>query len=274
MKKLMFALIATSVAAVMGETIESANVVGYNTGAIESKYQVFGVNFTKADGTNYKIDDLFTYDSTKMTAAHAFSDGDQIQIADEAGSYVNYYLLDGYNGKGKNYNAEYVGKWAVQGKNVPADTEVPPGTVFWYVRKDATLGALPVTFSGAVANLGATTNLPVVAKYRLIGNPYSAPLYLNQHITVSGGTQAHAFSDGDQIQVCDSTGSYANYYLLDGYNGKGKNYNAEYVGKWASQGKNVPDADANIPVGKGAWYVRKDTTDSTFTVTLTQPYSL
>ena len=235
----------------------SANIVGYNTGAIESKYQVFGVNFTKADGTNYKIDDLFTYDSTKMTAAHAFADGDQIQVANATGGYVNYYLLDGYNGKGKNFNADYVGKWGAQGQNVPANAEVPPGTVFWYVRKDATLGELPVT-----------------SKYRLIGNPYSAPLYLNQHLTVSGGTQAHAFADGDQIQVANTTGGYVNYYLLDGYNGKGKNYNAEYVGKWAAQGQNVPAADANIPVGKGAWYVRKYTTDSSFTVTLTPPYSL
>jgi len=256
-----------------GNPVLSANIVGYNTGTIESKYQVFGVNFTKADGTNYKIDDLFTYDSEKMTAAHAFSDGDQIQVADSAGSYVNYYLLDGYNGKGKNFNEEYVGKWALAGKNVPAEADVPPGTVFWYVRKDATKGALPVTFAGAVTDLG-TTELPVPSKYRLIGNPYSAPLYLNQHLTVSGGTQAHAFSDGDQIQVADTTGSYVNYYLLDGYNGKGKNYNAEYVGKWAAAGKNVPDETANIPVGKGAWYVRKDTTDSSFKVTLTQPYSL
>lgn len=274
MKKLMFALVAASAAAVMADaTIESANIVGYNTGTIESKYQVFGVNFTKADGTNYKIDDLFTYDSTKMTAAHAFDNADQIQIANATGGYTFYYLLDGYNGKGKNYNAEYVGKWAVSGQNTPAEAEVPPGTVFWYVRKDATLGALPVTFAGAVTDLG-TTELPVTSKYRLIGNPYSAPLYLNQHLAVNGGTQAHAFDNADQIQVANATGGYTFYYLLDGYNGKGKNYNAAYVGKWAVSGQNTPADDACIPVGKGAWYVRKDTEDSSFKVTLTQPYSL
>lgn len=251
----------------------SANIVGYNTGTIKSKYQVFGVNFTKADGTNYKLNELFTYDSEKMTAAHAFSDGDQIQIANATGGYAFYYLLDGYNGKGKNYNAENEGKWGPSGSTTPADVEVAPGTVFWYVRKDATKGALPVTFAGAVTDLG-TTELPVTSKYRLIGNPYSAPLYLNQHITVSGGTKAHAFSDGDQIQIANTTGGYSFYYLLDGYNGKGKNYNAENDGKWGPTGSTTPAADACIPVGKGAWYVRKDTSDSTFKVTLTQPYSL
>ena len=126
----------------------SANIVGYNTGTIESKYQVFGVNFTKADGTNYKIDDLFTYDSEKMTAAHAFSDADQIQIANATGGYSFYYLLDGYNGKGKNYNAEYVGKWASEGMNVPDETaNIPVGKGAWYVRKDTTDSSFKVTLT-------------------------------------------------------------------------------------------------------------------------------
>lgn len=272
MKRVMFAAAVAATMFAMGDGVESG-VVGYNTGTIESKYQVFGINFTKPEGGNYKIDDLFTYDSEKMTAAHKFDDGDQIQIANATGGYTFYYLLDGYNGKGTTYTAEYVGKWALQGKNVPANADVPPGTVFWYVRKDATKGALPVTFSGAVTDLGST-ELPVTSKYRLIGNPYSAPLNINQHLAVSGGTQAHKFDDGDQIQVANTTGGYTFYYLLDGYNGKGTTYTAEYVGKWALQGKNVPATDANIPVGKGAWYVRKNTEDQTFKVTLTQPYSL
>ena len=272
MKKVMFAAAVAATMFAMGDGVESC-VVGYNTGTIESKYQVFGVNFTKPEGGNYTLDDLFAYDAEKMTAAHAFADADQIQVANATGGYVNYYLLDGYNGKGKNFNPEYVGKWGAQGNNTPANAEVPPGTVFWYVRKDATKGALPITFSGAVTDLGST-ELPVTSKYRLICNPYSAPLYLNQHLSINGGTQAHAFADGDQIQVANTTGGYVNYYLLDGYNGKGKNFNPEYVGKWAAQGNNTPATDANIPVGKGAWYVRKDTTDQSFKVTLTQPYSL
>ena len=73
----------------------------------------------------------------------------------------------------------------------------------------------------------------------------------------------------DEIQIQNATGGYDFYYLSNGKVGKATV--AEIEGKWVKDGTTVA-TDASIPVGKGAWYIRKGSTD--FNLVITKPYDL
>ena len=77
-------------------------------------------------------------------------------------------------------------------------------------------------------------------------------------------------ASGDQIQVQSESG-YDIYYLSDGwFAGKGgaKTYYADRDGKWFKGTATTP-ATGMIPVGCGAWYIRKGEVD--FAITINSP---
>ena len=84
-------------------------------------------------------------------------------------------------------------------------------------------------------------------------------------------TKASTAANADQIQIMTASGGYDTYYMSNGKNAKGADVSG-LDGKWAPYGKYTVATDAKIPVGKGAWYIRKGNTD--FTITITKPYDL
>ena len=85
---------------------------------------------------------------------------------------------------------------------------------------------------------------------------------------VEGMTQGQS-GGADEIQIQNATGGYDTYYMANGKVGKATV--DEIVGKWVKDGTTVA-ADASIPVGKGAWYRRRGSTD--FNLVITKPYDL
>ena len=247
--------------------VQSANIVGYQQITLDQKYTILGINFTAVDGSNISLQDAVPY-ATGMTKANVDSAADQIQIQNAAGTYDIYYLSNGYNAKG-NAVSGLDGKWAAAGKYVVSDATLAPGTAFWFVRKDAT-SPITINIAGGVSMI-ASNSKGIDGTYKLIANPYPTALPLNDGIPyVAGMTKANVDSAADQIQIQNAAGTYDIYYLSNGYNAKG-NAVSGLDGKWAAAGKYVV-ADASIPAGKGAWFVRKGSTD--FDITIARPYTI
>ena len=251
--------------------VESANVVGYTTLTIASKYQIIGVNFQKVSGGSLKLNDAIPYQDG-MTKGNGTGSADQIQIGDDAGNWIPYYMSNGKNGKGKDVDG-IEGKWCPAGKFAAADVELTPGTSFWYVRNDATQPAFNLSIAGSVTTL-PSAEYAFASKYRIFANPYPVPLALNTAFPYVEETMTKGNGTGsaDQIQIGDNEGNWTPYYLSNGKNGKGKDVDG-IDGKWCPAGKFV-DANASIPVGKAAWYVRNDTSKPAMQVNWTKPYDL
>ena len=117
----------------------------------------------------------------------------------------------------------------------------------------------------------ASNSKGIDGNYKLIANPYPTDLPLNDGVPyVEGMTKANVDSAADQIQIQNAAGTYDIYYMSNGKNGKNATVSG-LDGKWAAAGKYVV-ADAAIPAGKGAWFVRKGNTD--FTITIARPYTI
>ena len=91
MKKLMFALVAAGAAAVMGDAIESQNIVGYTDKSV-SNYEFIGPSFTKVSVSG---SENFTYADIDVNCDETGEDGsgwqplaDYIVILNENGTYV------------------------------------------------------------------------------------------------------------------------------------------------------------------------------------------
>ena len=247
----------------LADGVESANIVGYQQITLANQYTILGVNFTAVDGSNLSLQDAVPY-VEGMTAANVNSAADQIQIQNASGGYDIYYMSNGKNAK----NATVAGlehKWA--SGYTAATTTLAPGTAFWFVRKTAE-SPLTINIAGGVSMI-ASNSKGIDGNYKLIANPYPTDLPLNDGVPyVEGMTAANVNSAADQIQIQNASGGYDIYYMSNGKNAK----NATVAGlehKWAS---GYTAATASIPAGKGAWFVRKGSTD--FTVTIARPYTI
>ena len=136
MKKLMFAAAVAAGLVAIGEGIESANVVGYNTVTINKEYTILGIPFTGTTGAAMSIQDALPY-CEGMTKGAAASAADSIQIMDSEGNYVDYYMCNGKAGKGTVTGGD--GKWVKDGESVVTDAVIPAGKGAWFVRKSASL---------------------------------------------------------------------------------------------------------------------------------------
>ncbi len=247
--------------------VQSANIVGYQQVTLDQQYTILGVNFTAVDGTALSIQDAFPY-VAGMTKGNSISTADQIQIQNAAGTYDIYYMSNGKNAKGNTVSG-LEGKWAAGGKFVVADVTLPVGTAFWYIRNNTT-SSLTVNIAGGVSVLGSNSK-GIDGAYKLIANPYPADLELNDGIPyVAGMTKGNSISTADQIQIQNAAGTYDIYYMSNGKNAKGNTVSG-LEGKWAAGGK-FAVADAAIPAGKGAWFIRKGSTD--FDITIVRPFTI
>ena len=253
--------------------VTSANVVGYSTIKIESQYQIIGVNFLNVDGGELALNDAIPYQDG-MTKGNGVGTADQIQIGDTEGSWVPYYLSNGLNNKGKVVTPSIDGLWCKGGEYVKSTVTLKAGDSFWYIRKDATKPAFNISIAGSVSTL-PEADYQFASKYRIFSNPYAAPLSLNDNFVYDEKTmtKGNGVGTADQIQIGDTEGSWVPYYLSNGLNNKGKVVTPSIDGLWCKGGEYV-NANASIPVGKAAWYVRKDETKDPIQVKFVRPYDL
>ena len=125
------------------------------------------------------------------------------------------------------------------------------------------------------ANIVGYTDVTMDQKYTILGVNFTAvdgtALTLQDAVPyVDGMTAANVNSAADQIQIQNAAGTYDIYYMSNGYNGKNQIVSG-LEHKWAAAGKYVV-ATASIPAGKGAWFVRKGSTD--FEITISRPYTI
>ena len=125
------------------------------------------------------------------------------------------------------------------------------------------------------ANIVGYTTVEVPNQYTILAVNFNGiggeAMSLNDAVPyVAGMTKGNNIASADQIQIQNATGGYDTYYMSNGKNAKG-NAVADLEGKWAVAGSTTK-AEASIPAGKGAWYIRKGSTD--FEINVSRPYSL
>ena len=253
MKKLMIAATA-ALCATVGFSLESANVVGYNTVTLKKGYNMMAVNFENvASDAGIALQDLIPGTGEGLTGAQGMAAADQIQVWDSSEGVYSYYYL---------YKTTLTipalvaknGKWVTQA-GVVTDVKFKNGDVFWFKKQGE--GDVNVTVAGSVSLLDEKA-IEIKSGYNMIANP--VPVAFNPNTlgtdfwATSGAVGAQGMATADQIQVYDSsTEAYSYYYLyyttLTVPALKAKNW------KWVTQaGAVVEDSTAVIPVGKGAWY--------------------
>ena len=141
MKKLMFAAAVAAGLVAIGDGIESSNIVGYNTVTINKQYTILGIPFTGTTGAAMSIQDAVPY-CTGMTKGAATSGADSIQIMDDSGNYVAYFLCNGKAGKANVDGGD--GKWVKSGEFAVTTDVIPAGKGAWFVRKSATLANITI----------------------------------------------------------------------------------------------------------------------------------
>ena len=267
-KRVLTAFAALAAAAAFADGVSSANIVGYTTVEVPNQYTVLAVNFNGIGGEAMSLNDAVPY-VAGMTKGNSATTADTIQIQTADGGYTTYYLSNGKNAKGGTVEG-LEGKWAKGAAITPTTDSIPAGTAFWYIRNSTDAGTLNLTIAGE-ANALPSSAEAVDLTYKLIANPYPADIPLNGGIPyVEGMTKGNSATVADTIQIQTEVGGYDTYYLSNGKNAKGGTVEG-LEGKWAKGAAITPTTDA-IPVGKGAWYIRKGTTD--FAITVTRPYSL
>ncbi len=264
MKKIMLIAAAAAGLVAMADGVESG-VVGYNTVTIQNKYNILGVNFAAPNGQALSIQDVIPYSAT-MTKGTGVNSADQIQVMAADGSSTTYFLCNGKSGRTNVDGGD--GKWVQNGKAVVSDAALPPGTAFWYIPNTYT-APFQITVAGGVLS-SANESKTISATYSHFANPYAADLPLNNCIPyVEGMTKGTGVNSADQIQIVDADLNYTVYFLCNGKSGRTNVEGGD--GKWVQNGKAVV-TDAAIPVGRGAWFVRKG--ETAFDLKIVKPYDL
>ena len=276
MKKIMLAAAALAAGIAFGDgSIESANIVGYNTVTIYPGWNMFSVNFKDPSNENgIALGNLFP--GQAMATAGAATGGnattaDSIQVYDAAQSkYSDTYILY-YTSKGSNTSRNY--KW-LKGSTVSDEVRFTNGQAFWY--KSLASEPFTATVSGEV-DLSSSKTVTILPGWNMIGNPYAGNFnpnalgteYWKTQIDAGGAAAGGNATTADSIQIYDaSAGKYSDTYVLY-YTSKGSNTTRNY--KWI-KGSTVPDGSAEfLSIGKGTWY---KCLGNGFTLTIPRPYSL
>ena len=247
--------------------VESVNIVGYNTVTLDKQWTIIAANFEAVGGGAIAIQDAFPY-SDGMTKGNNNLVADVLQIQNATGGYDIYYMSNGKNAKGATI-AGLEGKWAAMATFTPTTATIAPGTALWYGARNFA-PAFQITVAGQ-ALATATADMPVSLAVKHIANPYPTDLPLNNGIPYTDGmTKGNNNLVADNIQIQNATGGYDIYYMSNGKNAKGAIIEG-LDGKWAAMATFTPTTAA-IPVGAGAWYLRRGSTD--FTVQVVRPYAL
>ena len=238
MKKLMITA-AAAMTAMVGFSIESSNVVGYqSTAASADTFYMIANQFDDVTGTGAGI-------ALKDMITGAIPYGAQIQVLNSKGGYdIFTYLEEAYDES----IDDFVPGWGDVGENL-AMIKVAPGTSFWFKAPVAVNG----TIAGQVLSDVSKTIETAASAYTMVGNPYPAPVNPNA-VSMTG------VAYGDTIQVLNSKGGYDIFtYLEEAYDESID----DFVPGWGDVGENLV-ADAIIPAGQGAWMLTAGKTELEF----------
>ena len=172
------------------------------------------------------------------------------------------------NGKSGKATYDTVGTWVANSDATQAATlEMAPGTAFWYGAKNYATPFTVTVAGGVITDVSKT--IVINKQYTHIANPYPVALNLNESIGYVSGMTKGQSGAADEIQIQNATGGYVTYYMSNGKSGKAT-YDTD--AKWVANSDATQAANVSIPVGKGAWYVRRGSTD--FNLVITKPYDL
>lgn len=220
MKKLMIAASAALFATV-GFGLESANVVGYTTKAVEAgKFYLVGVQFNDAaDATKGKIDmnSLLSLSAeiTPGTYESDFAGAPEMQVLNAAGNGYNkyYYISDATddNDDPLGYNC-----WAdMDGYELKDADKLVMGKGFWF----KSMNAGTITTAGEVsAEADSVVEFPA-NQFFIMSNPFPKAFSF-ANVTTTGittGTYDSDFAGASEIQVLNAaaTGYNKYYYISD-----------------------------------------------------------
>lgn len=222
MKKIMFAAAVAAGMVAFGDAIESANIVGYTTKAVEAgKYYLIGTQFDKAStesAGSIDLNDLLKLSGT-ITAGEYDNDfvtAPQIQVLNAAGGYTKYfYISDGTYDDGEDTPLGFDAWCDVDGYELTAAAKFALGKGFWF-KSPVANGT--ITAAGQVSEVASTTLNFEANKYAILCNPYPVAVAL-QSLTTSAtpGLYDDDFATAPQIQVLNAAGGYTKYfYISDG----------------------------------------------------------
>ena len=255
MKKLIaFAAVAACGAAF---AVESSNVVGYQSIAINPGFNMIAFNFQPVDGTeDISIQD-FVNNKGDLVSGTAPATSDQIQVWD--GTKFSIYFYRAY--KATNPNKFTLGPaWvSTEALGTPTTNTVKRGSGVWFARP-TTETAGSITVSGAI-NAASKTH-DIAAGFNMINSAFPVDMALNNGSidwATCGAIAGSAPATSDQIQVWD--GSKFSIYFYRAY--KATNPNKFTLGPaWVStDALGTPTADTS-PAGKGFWYARPSDKDA------------
>ena len=141
MKKLMFAAAVAAGLVAIGDGIESANTVGYQTTTVKANdMTMIGIQFTDTGST-----DGISINGIKgdFTAGLTSGESDNLMVWDATTGYTAYYYF-----VGEEPDPDYDYKWYEVGNDeLPTTDMIAPGQAAWYVRLGA---ATTISFESPV----------------------------------------------------------------------------------------------------------------------------
>ena len=245
-------------------------MVGYNTVTIDKDWTILAVNFEKVSGGSMTINEAFPCAEGMKQGNESSGDIIQVQKVDGSG-YDSYFLSDGwFSFRGTpTFYADRVGKWFKTGETAPTATPLNPGQAFWY---NARKYDPPFTVSVAGSVIADVSKEVVIDKdWKHIANPYPVALPVDSIGGDAEGMKQGNETTADIIQVQKAEGSgYDSYFLSDGwFSFRGTpTFYEDRKGHWFKSGETTPTT-ATIPVGKGAWYNKRN--DATITIVINNP---
>lgn len=255
LEKAMKRIIATAMTLALAAGLASAaevpsqNIVGYKTMTLNPGYTMLSLNWVEV-GTatdEIAINDLFdnAEEAANVTAADAFAQADNIQLWNGS-AYVTYYYR--YN------SAKFkTPAWVKAAANTVATTDtIPLGAGFWYLKRGTDAKAL--TFAAQVNTAASQQHVFDGGKYTMWGSGFSAEMPLNDarwDWVTDAPVAADAFAQADNIQLWNGS-TYVTYYYR--YN------SAKFkTPAWVKASANTVATTDSIPLGVGAWYLRRGT---------------
>ena len=204
-----------------------------------------------------------------MTQGAAVTAADQIQVQNDAGGYDTFFLSNGKSARGQDLPNVDPGDWVdAKATTVKATKKFAPGQAFWFIAKDVTK-PFTVNVAGQVM-ADEYFDIEIAKKNQHIACPYPVDLPINNIVAVSGTTQGAAVTSADQIQVQNEAGGYDTYFLSNGKSARGQDLPNVDPGDWVDAKATTVKATGAIPVGKGAWFIRKG--DETATIRVNRPW--
>ena len=120
----------------------------------------------------------------------------------------------------------------------------------------AAIGAFAIESANVVGYNTVTIN----KEYTILGIPFTgttgSAMSIQDAVPYSAGmTKGNGSGAADSIQIMDANGNYDIYFMCNGYRAKAAVTGGD--GKWVKTDGSAAVSTAVLPMGTGAWFVRK-----------------